>query len=156
MRRREFITLIGGAAAWPSAASTQQPAMPVVGLLSPGDSSTYYTDGLFAGLRELGYVEGRNIRIESRWAQGKFDQLAQLKICGLMTIPPQGASPATVHEVFAGAKALAHRINQTGFTRLPIDQLSMGMSGDYQEAIAAGATMVRLGTALFGPRPPAV
>ena len=78
MRRREFITLIGGAAAWPVVARAQQAAIPVVGLLSPGDNSTYYANGLFAGLRELGYVEGRSIRIETRWAQGKFDQLAQL------------------------------------------------------------------------------
>jgi uncharacterized pyridoxal phosphate-containing UPF0001 family protein len=71
-----------------------------------------------------------------------------------MTIPPQGASKETVQEVFAGAKSLADTINQQGFTHLQIDQLSMGMSGDYQEAIACGATMVRLGTVLFGPRPP--
>jgi putative ABC transport system substrate-binding protein len=78
MDRRKFITLVGGAAAFPVAARAQQPAMPVVGLLSPADASTYYTGGLFAGLRELGYVEGRTIRIEARWAHGKFDQLAPL------------------------------------------------------------------------------
>jgi pyridoxal phosphate enzyme (YggS family) len=84
----------------------------------------------------------------------QFDQLIHLKLRGLMTIPPQGASKETVQEVFAGAKSLADTINQQGFTHLQIDQLSMGMSGDYQEAIACGATMVRLGTVLFGPRPP--
>jgi pyridoxal phosphate enzyme (YggS family) len=83
----------------------------------------------------------------------QFDQLTHLKICGLMTIPPQGASPDTVSEVFTGAKSLAATINQMGFNRLHIDQLSMGMSGDYPAAIACGATMVRLGTVLFGPRP---
>jgi pyridoxal phosphate enzyme (YggS family) len=85
----------------------------------------------------------------------QFDQLVHLKIRGLMTIPPQGASPHTVYEVFAGARSLADTINQKGLNRLHIDQLSMGMSGDYPAAITCGATMVRLGTALFGPRPTA-
>ncbi|WP_017299020.1 YggS family pyridoxal phosphate-dependent enzyme [Nodosilinea nodulosa] len=85
----------------------------------------------------------------------QFDQLAYLKLCGLMTIPPQGASDSTIREVFGGAKTLAETINRANFSRLHIDQLSMGMSGDYREAIACGATLVRLGTALFGPRPPA-
>ncbi|MGB3312440.1 MAG: YggS family pyridoxal phosphate-dependent enzyme [Nodosilinea sp.] len=83
----------------------------------------------------------------------QFDQLSHLKLRGLMTIPPQAASQETVQEVFTGAKALADTINQPGFGRLHIDQLSMGMSGDYQQAIACGSTMVRLGTVLFGPRP---
>ena len=84
----------------------------------------------------------------------QFDQLTQLNIRGLMTIPPQGASADTIRKVFTGAQALASTINQAGFNRLHIDQLSLGMSGDYPQAIACGATMVRLGTALFGPRPP--
>ncbi|MBD2112735.1 MULTISPECIES: YggS family pyridoxal phosphate-dependent enzyme [Cyanophyceae] len=84
----------------------------------------------------------------------QFDQLAHLKVRGLMTIPPQGSSEATAREVFARAKSLADTINQTSFNRLHIDQLSMGMSGDYEAAIACGATMVRLGTILFGSRPP--
>jgi PLP dependent protein len=85
-----------------------------------------------------------------------FDQLAHLKICGLMAIPPQGASDETGRAVFTGAKDLGDRINQQGFNRLHIDQLSLGMSGDYETAIACGATMVRLGTVLFGPRPTAI
>ncbi|MGB3199614.1 MAG: YggS family pyridoxal phosphate-dependent enzyme [Nodosilinea sp.] len=83
----------------------------------------------------------------------QFDQLSHLNLRGLMTIPPQAASQETVQEVFAGAKALANAINQQGLDHLHIDQLSMGMSGDYPQAIACGATMVRLGTVLFGPRP---
>ena len=82
-----------------------------------------------------------------------FDQLTHLNIRGIMAIPPQGSSAETVREVFAGAKDLGDRINQQGFNRLHIDQLSLGMSGDYETAIACGSTMVRLGTVLFGPRP---
>lgn len=83
----------------------------------------------------------------------QFDQLSHLNWRGLMTIPPQSANQETVQTVFTGAKALANSINQQGFDCLHIDQLSMGMSGDYPQAIACGATMVRLGTVLFGPRP---
>ncbi len=82
-----------------------------------------------------------------------LDQLAHLKIRGLMTIPPAETSAPEVKEIFAGAAVLAERINQKGFDRISIDQLSMGMSGDYAAAIAAGATMIRLGTVLFGSRP---
>jgi pyridoxal phosphate enzyme (YggS family) len=83
----------------------------------------------------------------------EFDQLTHLKIRGIMAIPPQGASDATVWAVFTGAKDLGDRINTAAYDRLHIDQLSLGMSGDYETAIACGATMVRLGTVLFGPRP---
>ena len=79
MRRREFITLAAGAiAAIPIAAHTQQSAPRVIGILSPEGPKTGNVDGLVQGLRELGYVEGHNIRFEYRWAEGKFDRLPEL------------------------------------------------------------------------------
>jgi putative tryptophan/tyrosine transport system substrate-binding protein len=79
MRRREFITLIGGAAVmWPLTTRAQQLAMAVVGVLSPEGPKTGNVEGLLQGLRELGYVEGQNIRFEYRWAEGKFDRLPEL------------------------------------------------------------------------------
>jgi putative ABC transport system substrate-binding protein len=79
MRRREFITLLGGAVIWPLAARAQQMGkVPHLGILNPGTTDPPATVGFYKGLRELGYTEGQNIAIERRYADWKFDQFGKL------------------------------------------------------------------------------
>src|SRR5262249_10127347 len=77
MRRRAFITLLGGAAAWPLVARTQQPAMPVVGHVTAGSISNapHFLAAMRQGLSEAGYIDGRDVIIESHGAEGQYERL---------------------------------------------------------------------------------
>ena len=79
MRRGEFITLLGGAVAWPLAARAQQ-RMPVVGFLNGGSPDNFVdrVAGFHRGLKEVGFVEGQNIEIEFRWSEGRYERLPAL------------------------------------------------------------------------------
>src|ERR1700756_5721005 len=80
MRRRDFISLIGGAGAWPLAARAQQPAMPVIGFMSARspEDSVHLLEAFRRGLKEGGFVEGENGAIQFRWARGDYSRLPTL------------------------------------------------------------------------------
>jgi putative tryptophan/tyrosine transport system substrate-binding protein len=80
MKRREFIALLGGAAAWPSSAPAQQPRMPVVGWISSraASESAYLVAAFRQGLKQTGYVETQNVVVDFRWGDGYYDRLNAL------------------------------------------------------------------------------
>src|SRR4029079_2883738 len=104
MRRREFIALLGGAAAaWPMAARAQQPAIPVIGVLGSSAAEAFapLVRGFRKGLHEAGYIEGQNVSVEYRWADDQYERLpvmasdlVQRKIAVLLAGGPPAAGAA--------------------------------------------------------------
>ena len=93
MKRREFIALVGGAASWPLSALAQQPKVPTIGVLVIGNISPgQFWREFRQGLRDLGYVEGQNIRFEFRSAEGHLDRLPELA-AELVRLKVQATSP---------------------------------------------------------------
>jgi putative tryptophan/tyrosine transport system substrate-binding protein len=75
MRRREFVALLSGAAAWPIAVRAQQTAMPIVGFVNSGSSVVSWSNAFRKGLNETGYIEGQNVTVEYHWLEGQYDRL---------------------------------------------------------------------------------
>ena len=123
MNRREFITLVGGAAAWPVAAHAQQPAMPVIGVLrsTPAAGFAYLVNSLRQGLNDAGFVEGKNVAVEYRWADNQLDRLPGLAadlvrqqmaviVASGIAVPAVKAATATTPIVFlTGADPVSSR-----------------------------------------------
>jgi putative ABC transport system substrate-binding protein len=148
-KRRKFITLIGGAAAWPLAAGAQQPEMPLIGLLS-ADSAESYAGRLTAihqGLKEVGYIEGQNVTIEYRWAEGHYDRIPGL-VADLLRRPVA---------VIAADGTTAARAAQVATKVIPIvflggdDPIRAGLVSNLNRP-AANVTGVTLFNVALGPK----
>jgi putative tryptophan/tyrosine transport system substrate-binding protein len=175
MRRREFIAGLGGAAAWPVAARAQQPAMPVIGYLHLGRAvSPQLMRSFHQGLSETGYVEGRNVAIEYRWAENQYDRLPalvadlvrrQVSVIavsgGVAVARAAQAASATIPVVFQGAgdpvaRGVVASLNRPGGNITGVSTLNTELGSKQLEVLhefVPTATMIAL---LVNPTVPTI
>ncbi len=176
MRRREFITLLGGTAAgWPLLARAQQAALPAVGFLNGGFAEGYTTEraAFLKGLNETGYVDGRNMTIEYRWAEGQSDRLPALAadlvarhvaVIAATSTPAALAAKAattTIPIVFeTGADpvrlGLVTSLNQPGANITGVTQTNMEVAPKRLEVLHQIMPAARVMVLLVNPRNPTV
>jgi putative ABC transport system substrate-binding protein len=151
MKRRELITLLGGAAAWPLAARAQQSAMPTIGFLSGRSlaSDAHLVAAFRQGLKEAGYVDGQNVAIEFRWAEGQFDRLRGL-VADLV-----GRQVAVI---FAGGLDIDIRAVRSAITTTPIvlatggDPVELGLVASFNRPGGNATAVTVISVALLPKR----
>jgi putative tryptophan/tyrosine transport system substrate-binding protein len=167
IRRRELITLLGGAATWPLAARAQQgKKIPRIGVLWPNPPATF--DSLRQGLKDFGYVEGQNVAFEFRWAEGKLDllnelaaELVRLKVDVIVTLAPQATLAAkqatqTIPIVFVAmgdpvASGVVPSLARPGANLTGTTRMIPEMSAKHVELLKEAVPSLRKLTVLWNP-----
>ena len=127
MRRREFIVAVGGSVAWPLAVRAQQPALPLIGFLQSGsaDATAHMLAAFHSGLREAGYIEGQNVAVVYRYADGQYDRLPMLAAELIRSQVAVLASTGGDSSVLAARAATTRIRSRSAMSPASIDQVAM-------------------------------